>query len=132
MKDDQLQLYINFQPHIFYGMIIFREVYAAADQNKDLTEQLRKCQLDFSETNSEKEKLKEELEHKSQLIKELKEKLKNMEHDKKNPQEKVCNLEFSCMWRCEITFFKYYSNVFDCMLVIIRMEKYTTAGLCNS
>ena len=54
-----------------------------------------------------------------------------MELDKKNPQENVRYLEFSYMWRCAITFFKYYSNVFDCVLVIIRMEKYTTAGLCN-
>jgi hypothetical protein len=42
------------------------------------------------------------------------------------------NIDFSYMRTCEITFFKYYSIIFHCMLVIIRMEEYTAVGLRNS
>jgi len=42
------------------------------------------------------------------------------------------NVVFSCMWICEITFFKYYSIIFDCMLMITKMEEYTAVGLRNS
>ena len=113
-------------------MIIFREVHAASDQKRDLIEQLWTCQLDLSEANLEKEKLNEEVQLKSKLNKQLEENLQHLEHEKKSLQERVYNLEFSYMWRCETTFFKYNSIIFDCMLVIIRMEKYTTVGLCNS
>lgn len=86
--------YIFLQLHVLWARpIIFREMQAASEKKRDLRDRLRIYQRDLSAANLEKERLNEDINHKSKLNKQLEDDLQHLEHEKRSLQKKIRDLE---------------------------------------